>query len=245
MSVQDQGRPGFRHLGVCRSGAMDPLSLSAANEMAGGLPTSAGLELGPGPCEIEVLQETTLAFTGAVREGVSWWGPTRFRKGDRISLSSALQGQWSYVALRGGLQAESIMGSRSASVREGIGKWLTGGDELSSAHEYAEPSTSKILPLTGPIRVFGQVPSAWTVSNRIDRMGYLLEGQTLPGGSPDEWSEPIPLGTIQLTPAGQLFVMMSEGSTAGGYPVMGYVHPEDLRLLAQTRSGGQVRFVPA
>ena len=44
-TVQDLGRHGYQHLGVPVSGALDPVSLQAANLLVGNLPSAAALEV--------------------------------------------------------------------------------------------------------------------------------------------------------------------------------------------------------
>ena len=52
-------------------------------------------------------------------------------------------------------------------------------------------------------------------------------------------------GAIQLTPSGELVVMLANHPTTGGYPVIGVVEPDLLGGLAQQRTGEVVWFVPA
>jgi len=64
-SVQDLGRPGYFHLGIPISGAMDRYALRAANMLVGNPEDAAGLEgvlMGP---EIEFTEDATVAVTGA------------------------------------------------------------------------------------------------------------------------------------------------------------------------------------
>src|SRR5256885_3395560 len=46
-SVQDGGRPGSQRYGLTPSGAMDRLSLAAANVLLGNTPLAAAIEIGP------------------------------------------------------------------------------------------------------------------------------------------------------------------------------------------------------
>ncbi len=64
-SVQDIGRPGYFHLGIPISGAMDRFAMRAANMLVGNPEGAAGLEavfMGP---EIEFTEDTVVAVTGA------------------------------------------------------------------------------------------------------------------------------------------------------------------------------------
>lgn len=244
-SVQDQGRFGHRMFGIGRSGAMDPASLAAANRAAGADPGAAGIEFGPGALVIEITAPGTIAFSGAPRTGAPWWATIEVVPGDRFELAGPNEGMWSYLAVAGGVEAPVVMGSRSTSFREGIGSWLQPGAALEAGDMAAEPVQVEPLGMDGPVRLFGEVSGEWTVGSRVDRMGYQLEGRTIPGGRADLHSEPLLPGCIQVPPNGLPIVLMAEGPTVGGYTVGGVVHSEDLRLVAQTQPGGRLSFVPA
>ena len=64
-TVQDLGRPGYYHLGIPLSGAMDRYALRAANLLVGNDEGDAGLEavfMGP---ELRFTADATVAVTGA------------------------------------------------------------------------------------------------------------------------------------------------------------------------------------
>ncbi|HEX8233195.1 MAG TPA: biotin-dependent carboxyltransferase family protein [Caulobacteraceae bacterium] len=85
----------------------------------------------------------------------------------------------------------------------------------------------------------------WTVSRRVNRQGYVLSGPTLRLREPRELlSHGIVPGVVQVPPAGQPIVQMAEANTCGGYPKIATVIEADLWRLAQTRSGGLIRFEP-
>ncbi|MFI2648702.1 biotin-dependent carboxyltransferase family protein [Micromonospora fulviviridis] len=64
-TVQDQGRPGWAHLGVPRSGALDPAALRLANRLVGNPEHAAGLEITLTGCELRFTRAVTVALTGA------------------------------------------------------------------------------------------------------------------------------------------------------------------------------------
>jgi antagonist of KipI len=85
--------------------------------------------------------------------------------------------------------------------------------------------------------------SRFRVSSRSNRVGYRLEGATLPvppGGL--QLSEPVAPGTLQLPPDGQPIVLMADRQTTGGYPRLGYVIRADVPRLAQRWLGEPVSF---
>ena len=243
-SVQDLGRVGYRAAGHARSGAMDPASLRAANALAGAPPGAAAVELAPGPCVVECTAAGTIAFGGAVRDGAPWWQTIEIEPGRRFALSTPRERVWSYLSIAGGVDAPVVLGSRSTSVREGIGSWLVNGDDVLSAGDHTEPQHATPPALDGDVRIFGTLAGSWRVGRRVDRMGYALDGPPLAGGAAREWSEPMLPGFVQLPPGGTPIVLMTEGPTVGGYAVAAIVHSDDLRLVAQTRTGRELRFVP-
>jgi len=49
-------------------------------------------------------------------------------------------------------------------------------------------------------------------------------------------------GAVQLTPSGELVVMLADHPTTGGYPVIAVVHSEDVDRLAQTAANEELRI---
>jgi biotin-dependent carboxylase-like uncharacterized protein len=84
----------------------------------------------------------------------------------------------------------------------------------------------------------------WKVDPASNRVGIRLTGPPIRPRRPRELvSHGILPGTVQLPPSGMPIVQMRDANTVGGYPKLGVVIAPDLRLLAQTRLGGRVRFV--
>lgn len=84
----------------------------------------------------------------------------------------------------------------------------------------------------------------WKVDPASNRVGIRLTGPQIRPVRPRELlSHGILPGTVQLPPSGAPIVQMHDANTVGGYPKLGVVIAPDLRLLAQTRLGGRVRFV--
>lgn len=143
-TLQDLGRFGMQALGVPVSGALDPLSLRAANALAGNSGDAGALEvLFNGPA-LEVCADSVrlaLAGTGGVIEllgeggaSVPAWRSVSFRRGTRFRLGRVRDSACCYLAVAGGFQVEPCLGSVSTYARAGFGGFcgraLRTGDHL-------------------------------------------------------------------------------------------------------------------
>lgn len=76
-----------------------------------------------------------------------------------------------------------------------------------------------------------------------NRMGYRFNGTALQRSNSQELlSTAVVPGTIQVSPDGQLLILMADAQTTGGYPRIGQVIRIDIPLLAQKPAGSQIRF---
>jgi UPF0271 protein len=123
----------------------------------------------------------------------------------------------------------------------------------SPASEGRATSTIRVTP--GPHADLFVRPAAallehveFTIGAKSDRMGLRLEGVRLPvptlaAGDGRLASEPMPGGAIQVPPDGRPIVLMVDGPTTGGYPVIATVASVDIAMLGQLAPGARVRFV--
>jgi antagonist of KipI len=114
MTVQDLGRHGHQHVGLCPGGAMDPVSLALANALVGNDPRAAALELTVLGPDLEFGQDTLIALVGAEFEAdIPLNRPVLVTGGSHISISRAARGARSYLAVAGGIAVPEVLGSRS------------------------------------------------------------------------------------------------------------------------------------
>ncbi|MBL8697640.1 MAG: biotin-dependent carboxyltransferase family protein [Alphaproteobacteria bacterium] len=86
--------------------------------------------------------------------------------------------------------------------------------------------------------------TAWKISHQSDRGGYRLSGPPLKLPAPVEMrSYGLVAGIVQVPPAGEPIIQLSDANTAGGYPKMAAVIEADIWRLAQARLGSTIRFV--
>ena len=147
-TIQDLGRVGYQHLGVPVSGALDPVSLQAANLLVGNPVGAAALEV---PCLGPTLavdaDDVRLAVVGAsaaidilpdaaAAEGrrVEALQSLRLGRGEVLRIGALNGGTVIYLAVEGGFDIAPVLGSRSTDIRGGIGGWqgraLVAGDVL-------------------------------------------------------------------------------------------------------------------
>ena len=164
-SVQDMGRSGLRHLGICQSGALDRTALAIANLLVGNPRDAAAIEFTLGPCQLEFTVDCRVALGGADfaatldgRPLPSWWS-VRVRAGQILKLEAARHGMRAYLAVAGGINSATQLGSRATDLQAGFGghggRALTEGDAL-SAGELNDPAA----PLHAAAS-FGVRPPAW------------------------------------------------------------------------------------
>lgn len=118
-TVQDLGRPGYFHLGIPISGAMDRYALRCANMLVGNNEGAAGLEavfLGP---QLEFTSDATVAVTGADMpvkldgEERPGWTSFAVKSGQMLSFDFLKTGARIYIAISGGITVPEMLGSRS------------------------------------------------------------------------------------------------------------------------------------
>lgn len=85
----------------------------------------------------------------------------------------------------------------------------------------------------------------WKISARSDRTGYRLSGEPIRPIHPVEMrSHGVVPGVVQVPPAGEPIVQMSDANTAGGYPKVAGIIEADLWRMGQARIGSMLRFTP-
>jgi antagonist of KipI len=246
--------------------------------LAGNPGECAVIEIGLGDITFQARQDCIIAVTG-VGYKLSiyiWefplWGSFFVRAGWKIHLNKKDDGMWAYLAVHGGIQTETVLGSRATYLRGVLGgfegRQLQVGDVMRTTISASAPYqlAARILPeealpkysdhpiidvILGPqaeyftdesIETF--LSSEYAVSLTSDRMGYRLEGPPLTHRSKTELiSEGMTFGAIQVPSNGQPIAMMADCPTTGGYPKIGTIASADLPLLAQCApSKSRIRF---
>jgi biotin-dependent carboxylase-like uncharacterized protein len=267
--VEDLGRPGLGATGVGRSGAADRSALRLANRLVANPEDAACVEAVFGGLAVRAHGRLTVALAGAPAPAdvdgtqVGHHALVLLRPGQVLRLGPPPTGLRTYLAVRGGIAVEPVLGSRSTDTLSGLGpEKLAPGAVLPVGPEpaafplidlapVAVPSggTAVLRAVPGPRADFLADPAAiarttWTASSRSDRVGMRLEGGTLEHAGSDELpSEGIVRGSIQVPPGGEPVLFLADHPVTGGYPVVAVVLDADVDRAAQVRPGQHVRFV--
>ena len=293
--VQDLGRPGHAGLGVSAAGALDRSSLRRGNRIVGNQPSAAVVETVAGGLRVQAVGDQVLAVTGAPsaltvvtpsdapednRAPEDVRGPEEGRgqartvpmatafallDGEILTVGAPERGFRSYLAIRGGAEADTVLGSRSTDTMSGIGPaplaagQLLGAGVATSSNVVGNPELQPDFPDTG-VTVLDIVPGPrddwfdaaaleslcgqdWAVTPRSNRVGMRLDGEPLSRSRGGELpSEGTMAGALQIPPEGQPVLFLADHPITGGYPVIGVVVDHQLDLAAQVPIGGSIRF---
>jgi biotin-dependent carboxylase-like uncharacterized protein len=269
VTVQDGGRPGYAHLGVPRSGALDTVAFTRANLLVGNRADAPALETTLDGVALRLCSAAVVAVTGAQAEvtvdgrPVAWSMPVALKAGSVLDVGLAEAGVRCYVAIDGGFKAPVTLGSCSTDLLSGLGPPpLAVGQRLAvgpsqgpvpavDVAPYHVPAGPLVLPVhPGPRRswlteqgehdLFAQT---YTVSPASNRIAFRLVGKVLESAPrPELPSEGLVWGAVQLLKNGEILVFLADHPTTGGYPVIAVVDPAARSACAQARPGGSVRL---
>ena len=196
------------------------------------------------------------------------WCSFRVQPGDRLQMETPRNGLRAYMGVVGGWQTPLTFNSRSTVLREQLGgldgKALSVGQRLAYSvnithdvplrclnpryiPDYQAPLSVKVIPGYQYDR-FSEVTrqrfftSEYRVSQRIDRMGYRLEGPAVQANQAPLVSEGIAYGAIQIPQDGQPIVLLKDRQTIGGYPKMGCLSSLECSRLSQRAPGSSLAF---
>ncbi len=273
-TVQDLGRHGFQRYGVPVSGAMDAFALRAANLLVGNDEESAALEMTVTGAEVRFLQDAVIAVAGADMQprvdgrAAPMWQAFPVPSGAVLTFRGVRAGARAYLAVAGGFDVPTVLGSRSTYLRSRFGGFrgrsLEPGDRLAClpAPDVVETrrmpaswlptyfGSHRLRVLPGPQEsaftargVQTLLSSAYVIGAQSDRMGYRLEGPRVEHRTgADIVSDGTPAGAVQVAGDGMPLVLLADRGTTGGYAKIATVISVDLPRLAQSRPGDRVFF---
>lgn len=269
-SIQDLGRFGYRNKGVPNSGVMDAISAGLANALLNNTVDCALLEMTVIGPKLLFTSDTAIAITGADMspklndKRIPNNSVIHIKNGDVLSFGNAVNGARCYLAVKGGIQSECILNSRSQ-FKNITQKINVAKNDCLEIESFAETNfktasgklrlkdaffnTNALVVYKGPEfdilksedqnTVFN---TEFTISNNSNRMGFQLKEIIAPHNTSIITSPVLP-GTIQLLPSGRLIVLMKDAQTSGGYPRILQLSDKAISILAQKKFGDGIQLM--
>ncbi|HEY8480358.1 MAG TPA: biotin-dependent carboxyltransferase family protein [Spirillospora sp.] len=269
-TIQDLGRPGHAHLGVPCSGAADERAFRLANRLVGNPEDAAAVELTFGGAVLRFHRHAWIAVTGAPAplrvngRAQGTHAPAHVPEGALVEFGTPRSGLRSYLAVRGGVVVDEVLGSRSTDLLSGLGPApLSPGDRLPVGSPAGlgdiavDVAPAPPLPETPVLRIRPGPRNDWftedamatltsttyEVSPDSNRVGVRLRGAPLARARDGELgSEGMVTGALQVPPSGMPIIFLTDHPTTGGYPVVAVLASSAISDAAQVRPGQRVRF---
>ena len=264
-TIQDKGRVGMQSYGIPYSGTMDSFSSDLANKILNNSGNSAVLEITMVGPVLEFVYETVICITGANlspllnNKIIKMNNPIFIKSNDILSFGVLKSGLRSYIAVLGGFKSEKVFGSRSMFKNLTKAVKLAKNDVLNFNKDIIFKSSkinlnktsnidNKIVVYKGP--EYDTLNSSqkdfisskkFRISNNYNRMAIQLTDLLSNTLEPIITSMVMP-GTVQLTPAGNLIILMKDCQTTGGYPRILQVEEKSINSLAQLKKDSELWF---
>lgn len=267
-SVQDLGRKGYGSQGVPISGVMDRYSAKIANLLVGNPASAAVIEMALQGPKLEFQESNLIALTGLAakvtlnEERITLNEVHPVEVGDVLHIQAILKGARLYLSVGGGFLTKKIMGSRSfyepVTSTNQLEKETSipiyhRDNELNSVHAVVKFDrkkyvNQKLKVFPGPeFQLFSAEEKTelllrtFSVSKNNSRMAYQLK-EPFENNLKPILTQPVLPGTVQLTPQGNLIILMRDCQTTGGYPRIFQLTNKSISLLAQKVAGDEVSF---
>tara|TARA_Y100001958_G_C21225065_1_gene550480 strand:+ start:1379 stop:2215 length:837 start_codon:yes stop_codon:yes gene_type:complete len=262
-TIQDEGRFGYRNIGVPSSGYMDKESAQIANLILNNPINNPLIEatlIGP---TIKFEESTVICITGSdfnpmLNENkISLYTAVEVRKGDILKINNSSIGSRCYISIKGDIKLDEVLGSKSFYPQINDSSIIEKGVEFKfepNKNKLNYKSTHQEFELNKNLKVFkgpefnclnkGSINKLINKEFSIgvnNRMAYNLKEKIQDGVSSIISSAVIP-GTVQLTPSGQMIILHRDCQTTGGYPRILQLDEKSLDNLAQLRIGHKIRF---
>ena len=266
-SIQDQGRMGYRHLGVPVSGAMDQKAFDLAHQLLGKTLDFSCIEctlIGP---ILRFHEPCSLVLTGAHMQAWVNENPIQnnttiaILSGDVLKLRRATKGLRTYIKINQAIISPVLLGSTSfykpltqdAVLKKGNHIFWIKSDKafdktnarirwddsylLSQDLEVEKGPEFNVLSKT----VQQQIYQNDFLINSQNRMGYRISSP-FSMDSVSMLSGAVRPGTVQITPSGTLLIAGVDEQVSGGYPRIFQLTEEALTVLVQKKEGDYVSF---
>ncbi|SDS82647.1 biotin-dependent carboxylase uncharacterized domain-containing protein [Gillisia sp. Hel1_33_143] len=267
-TIQDLGRHNFRKYGVPISGAMDMFSAKMANLILQNSEDYAVLEITQMGPKLKFHSAAKIGITGAnlspkINDEEIQNDQVYFlEEGDELSFGKRVNGCRTYLSISGGFKTETILESKSwyegisenIKLEKGMILYFQDFEQKDAATNASVKVNSKHVFETkieleeGPEFYKLSTSTKEEIKNRfftIDKnnsrmaiqLTEKLKNELLP-----IITSPVVPGTVQLTPSGNLIVLMRDCQTTGGYPRILQLTENGINTMSQKIMGDQVMF---
>jgi len=259
-SIQDLGRKGLAYYAFSASGALDKnaariaLLLHNLDEHA---PIIECASIAP---HIKFNGNAKICLTGANFNWKINEKPIQINQVININKGDLLQGGVAKNKVRGYLAIDQVLRiekyydsyATDTNLKQGgyEGRLLKKGDIIEWINTPKKDTQDTIQIYRGPEYDWLSDESKqllttklFTISSDSNRMGSRLTGPILKSRKTQlDYSSPILPGFIQLTPSGQLIVLLNDGQVTGGYPRIAYLDEREIYKFVQIKIGAKVIF---
>lgn len=267
-SVQDLGRFGYQQYGVPYGGVMDERAALIANLLLGNAKNNAVLEFTMTGPKLQFLCTTKICISGGDFQPKLNSIPINnnsvivVKEDDILSFGAKKSGFRGYIAVLGGFLTDVVMKSRSMfknvtqhqtiqknlllPIKSAVTIEKQSNASLAVNNVYLEEKiiTAHKGPEFHKLTIQQQkklLNAGFTVSKNNSRMAYQLT-ELLPNTLEPIITSVVLPGTVQLTPSGQLIILMKDCQTTGGYPRVLQLSNTAINILAQKFTGDELVF---
>ena len=270
-TIQDLGRIGYSHLGISEAGAADSISLRIGNILLGNNIKEAGIELTLFGGSYLFNKEAIILLSGSIfpsfidNNPIDFFQPIHIDKGQILTIGSTNDGARCYLAIKGGFDVPSLLGSKATHLMSKAGghygRNIKKGDKIKyfGLDNIILPNNIKfnididrsVLHVTKGLQfdLFDDINkelffnNEFTVSHNSNRMGLRITGPKISTKiSKDILTEGLPLGAIQITGSSDSIISFVDHQTTGGYPKIANVIAADLHKVGQLKPGDKFIF---
>jgi allophanate hydrolase subunit 2 len=182
------------------------------------------------------------------------------KQGDILSFGKLEHGFRAYLGVKGGFLTEEVLGSRSQYYPLTTKKRIKDHDEIpfdeisdfdvkiSELKIDSHFDEQTLIVERGPeydmltdAQLTAIFAKEFSVSKENNRMAYQI-AEYVDGHHANMLTSATLPGTVQLTPAGKLIILMKDGQTTGGYPRILKLTEDAICILAQKKFGDKLNF---
>ena len=262
-TVQDNGRYGFRNIGIPYSGFLDKQSAWTANLIVNNKIEESLIEITLKGPTLLFNDNYTISITGGDFSPlindlpVKMYEPVNVKLGDKLKINDTKSGARCYLAISGGIDVKKLFGSKSFFNNISESYQLKKGDEIKISNNLSSNflkksilkfKVSKLLNVfKGPeFNLLNTKAKKYLFKTKFtiranNRMAYNLE-EKLPVRLKSIVSSPVLPGSVQLTPSGKIIILHRDCQTSGGYPRILQLDKKSLNHLSQLKSNEKIKF---